>query len=127
VIIGIGTDIVGIVRMAQNVERFGERFAQRILTDDELAEYRETAGKAQFLAKRFAAKEAAVKAMGTGFRHGVGPGQVGVDHEPGGRPVLVFRGAARRHLEEMAVNVVHLSIADERDTAVAFVVLERRD
>jgi holo-[acyl-carrier protein] synthase len=126
VIYGIGTDIVGIARMALNVERFGERFAARILTKDELAEYRQTAGKAQFLAKRFAAKEAAVKAMGTGFRRGVSPGQIGVAHEPGGRPVLVFQGVARQRLDELGVIAAHLSIADERDNAVAFVALERR-
>jgi holo-[acyl-carrier protein] synthase len=127
VIVGIGTDIVGVARMARNVERFGERFAQRILTEDELVEYRQTGGKAQFLAKRFAAKEAAVKAMGTGFRHGVSPNQIGVAHESGGRPILVFRGTARDYLDELGVSAAHLSISDERESAVAFVALERQE
>jgi len=71
VIYGIGTDIVAVPRLQVNLDRYGERFAARILTASEMAVFRETANKAHFLAKRFAAKEALVKALGTGFRDGL--------------------------------------------------------
>lgn len=125
-IVGIGTDIVRIARMERNLERFGLRFAQRILTPDELGEFARTVRPAHFLAKRFAAKEAAVKAFGTGFRDGVRPCHIGVGHDQLGRPHLKFVGPAAAARERMGPANDHLSIADERDYAVAFVTLSRK-
>ena len=123
-IFGIGTDIVRVARMQQDLDRFGERFAERILTEGELKEYRENANKANFLARRFAAKEAAVKALGTGFSQGVQLHDIEVIHDAQGKPLLEFRGRARDFLLERNVSIAHISLADEQDHAVAFVTLE---
>jgi holo-[acyl-carrier protein] synthase len=123
-IYGIGTDIVRVARMQEDIERFGERFAERILTSDELQEYRQNANKAGFLARRFAAKEAAAKALGTGFSQGVQIRDIEVAHDPQGKPVLSFSGRARQFMQEKGITVSHISLADEQDHAVAFVTLE---
>lgn len=122
-IFGIGTDIVRVARMQRNLDRFGERFAERILTPAEREDFRAVQGKAHFLAKRFAAKEAAVKAMGTGFAQGVSMQHIGVNHEPDGRPLLEFDGVALAFLQAHGINEIHISLADEEDHAVAFVTL----
>jgi holo-[acyl-carrier protein] synthase len=124
VIFGIGTDIVRVARMQRDIERFGEKFAERILTEAELTEYRQSAQRAHFLAKRFAAKEAAAKALGTGFSHGVQLRQIAVAHDVNGKPLLEFSGAALALVERHGIRVVHVSLADEADHAVAFVTLE---
>lgn len=126
-IYGVGTDIVAIARMEAALHRHGERLARRILMDGELAEYRERGGGGRFLAKRFAAKEAAAKALGLGFRDGFALRHVGVAHEAGGRPYLVWSGRGREILAERGVAEGFLSISDERDHAIAFVTLTRRD
>ncbi len=123
-IFGIGTDIVRVARMQQDIDRFGERFAERILTSDELREYRQNANKAGFLARRFAAKEAAAKALGTGFSQGVLIRDIEVTHDPQGKPMLSFSGGARQFMQEKGIVVSHISLADEQDHAVAFVTLE---
>ena len=93
-IFGIGTDIVRVGRMEQDLQRFGERFAERILTADEFEEFRLNAKPAHFLARRFAAKEAAAKAMGTGFANGLSWKHIGVTHDAAGKPILEFSGEA---------------------------------
>ncbi len=123
-IFGIGTDIVRVARMQQDLDRYGERFAARILTANELQEFRDNAGKANFLARRFAAKEAAVKALGTGFSNGVLLHDIEVAHDAQGKPLLQFHGRARELLQEKSIVVAHISLADEQDHAVAFVTLE---
>lgn len=123
-IFGIGTDIVRVGRMQADLERFGERFAERILTAEEMREFRGNASKANFLARRFAAKEAAVKAMGTGFSNGILLHDIEVKHDPQGKPLLTFHGRARQFLDEKRIIVAHISLADEQDNAVAFVTLE---
>lgn len=123
-IFGIGTDIVRVARMQQNIERFGEKFAERILTEHELAEYRQTTAKAHYLARRFAAKEAAAKAIGTGFSDGVRLQDIEVLHDANGKPRLEFRGRALELLRAHGVTVANVSLADEEDHAVAFVTLE---
>jgi holo-[acyl-carrier protein] synthase len=110
--------------MQKNLERFGERFAARILTDHEIEEFRRTSGKAHYLARRFAAKEAAAKAMGTGFAGGVGLRDIGVVHDENGKPMLEFSGRARELLHVNGVTAANVSLADEDDHAVAFVTLE---
>jgi holo-[acyl-carrier protein] synthase len=123
-IFGIGTDIVRVARMQQDLDRFGERFAERILTANEMQEFRRNSGKANFLARRFAAKEAAVKALGTGFSQGVQLHDIEVAHDEQGKPLLEFRGRAREYMREKSITISHISLADEQDHAVAFVTLE---
>ncbi|MDX9741560.1 MAG: holo-ACP synthase [Gammaproteobacteria bacterium] len=122
---GIGTDIVRVSRMEDSIRRHGERIAARILTAAELEEYRLSRLQARFLAKRFAAKEAMVKALGTGFSRGIGLRDVAVSHEPGGRPFLICTGTAQRACEAIGITATHLSLTDEAEYAVAFVVMER--
>ena len=123
-IFGIGTDIVRVARMQEDLDRFGERFAERILTTNELREYHQNNNKANFLARRFAAKEAAAKALGTGFSNGVQLHDIEVAHDSQGKPLLEFRGRARQFMQEKSIGVAHISLADELDHAVAFVTLE---
>ena len=122
-IFGIGTDIVRVDRMERNLQRFGEKFARRILSDLELSDFQQSGRPAHFLAKRFAAKEAAVKAMGTGFANGVGMKQISVDHDSSGKPELVMDGLAKEFLLTNNITRLYISIADEQDHAVAFVTL----
>ncbi len=122
-IFGIGTDIVNVGRMEKNLHEHGERFASRILTDDEFADYQRSASKAHFLARRFAAKEAAAKAMGIGFSEGLSLRHIGVGHDARGKPLLVFSEKAREFIDQHGIAGSHLSLADERDYAVAFVTL----
>lgn len=123
-IFGIGTDIVRVARMRDDLARFGDRFAERILTAGELQEFQQNPSKANFLARRFAAKEAAVKAMGTGFSDGVRLHDIEVTHDAHGKPVLAFHGRAREYLQEKNATIAHISLADELDNAVAFVTIE---
>ncbi|MCU0934939.1 MAG: holo-ACP synthase [Gammaproteobacteria bacterium] len=125
-ILGVGVDVVRVSRVQAAVDRFGVRFSRRILTGEELGDLPGPRRAAQFLAKRFAAKEALVKALGTGFRYGVGPRDIGVRHDPLGRPFLVFSPLAQGLLDARGVAESHLSLADEEDLAVAFVTLMRR-
>ncbi len=124
-IYGIGTDIVGVERMRHNLERYGHRFAERILTDDELKDFEAVVNHAHFLAKRFAAKEAVAKAMGTGFIDGLSLRHIGVTHDGLGKPVLVFSGKAEEFILREKIVSSHISLADETDYAVAFVTLGR--
>ncbi len=120
---GIGTDIVRVARMRRSLERFGPRFAARILTDAELAEFGRHPRQAHFLAKRFAAKEAAAKAMGIGFRNGLRLRDIGVIHDGNGKPLLEFFGYAQTFIREQQITDIHVSLADEEGYAVAFVTL----
>jgi len=127
-IFGIGTDIVKIKRMRENQDKYGDRFAKRVLSDTEFSEYGKKANdnmKASFLAKRFAAKEAAVKAMGTGFTNGISMKHVTVENNQNGKPTLKLSGVAEKIADESGVTHTHLSIADESDYAVAYVVMEK--
>ncbi len=122
-IAGIGTDIVSVERVAAALERHGARFAERVLTEGELAGFQRANAGPGFLARRFAAKEAAVKALGTGVACGIGLRDLEVLHDARGRPLLEFHGAARSRAASLNVVERHLSISDERGYAVAFVVL----
>lgn len=122
-IYGIGTDIVRVARMQSNIERYGDKFVERILTDAEQEDYAKEARKAHFLAKRFAAKEAAAKAMGTGFSNGLALRHIGVTHDPAGKPQLEFTGYAADFVREKGIIRALVSLADEEDHAVAFVTL----
>ncbi len=122
-IFGIGTDIVRIQRMQDNIDKFGDKFAERILSEEELSEYRQYAEPSRLLAKRFAAKEAASKAMGTGFRDGVTLKQIYITHNKLGKPILNFSDMAGKYLQENGITESHVSISDEQDYAVAYVTL----
>jgi len=121
---GIGTDIVEFSRIERMWQRHGQRFAARILSAGELSELEGHAAPARLLAKRFAAKEAFAKAVGSGLRHPVSLQRIGVAHDGLGRPVLTFDELLRTHLAQLGINGHHLSISDERGMVVAFVVLE---
>lgn len=123
-IFGIGTDIVECARIEQMFARYGERFAQRVLSERELPELHGHAQPARLLAKRFAAKEALAKAVGSGLRHPVSLRRISVAHDRLGKPVLQFDELLRNHLAQLGINGHHLSISDERNMIVAFVVLE---
>lgn len=125
-IYGIGTDIVAVARMARALERHGERFAARILATTEMAAYRSAVHPARFLAKRFAAKEAAAKAIGTGFSQGLSLHDISVANDAAGKPLLHFSGRALDLLEARSIGEGFLSLADEHDYAVAYVILLRR-
>lgn len=123
-IFGIGTDIVQVSRMEDNLAKHGKRFAERILTDVEMERYSAHVKPAQFLAKRFAAKEAAAKAFGTGFRDGLSLHHIVVLNDENGRPSLQFSGMAEELAQKSGVNRSHLSLSDEPNYAIAFVILE---
>jgi len=125
VIHGIGTDIISIDRIRASLEWFGERFARRVLTEAEFVEYRDSRHPERFIAKRFAAKEAVVKALGLGFQGGLTLNLIGVTHDPYGRPEIVYQGRALERVREMAITDSLLSISDEQDYAVAFAILVR--
>ncbi len=122
-IFGIGTDIVHVVRMEKSLKRFGEKFPKRILTENELADYQKEKKRANFLARRFAAKEATVKAMGMGFSGGLGWRQIGVNHDDKGKPLLEFNGFASEFVRNNGIVETHVSLADEDEYAVAVVAL----
>ena len=122
-IYGIGTDIVHVNRMHENLDKYGDKFARRILTESEFNEFKEKQNQAAFLAKRFAAKEATAKAMGTGFSGGLSLHHIGVEHDDAGKPILAFLDVAEKFVKEKKIKQTHLSLADERDYAVAFVTL----
>ncbi len=123
-IFGIGTDIVRVDRMTENLKKYGDKFARRILSEHEFKEYVNKKNQAHFLAKRFAAKEAAAKAMGTGFISGLKFSDISVEHDELGKPFLVYSGRATEFVNEKSIKESYLSIADELDHAVAFVTLE---
>lgn len=123
-IFGIGTDIVAYARIEALHQRYGERFAQRILSPSEMAELAGNSHPARLLMKRFAAKEALAKAAGSGIRHPVSMTQMTVTHDERGKPGFVFAAELAAYFKKLGVTHHHLSISDERDVAVAFVVLE---
>lgn len=123
-IFGIGTDIAALARIESLHLRYGERFARRILSETEMAEFFKHAHPARLLMKRFAAKEALAKALGTGLRHPVSMTQMTVTHDELGKPSFVFSLQLFDYIVQFGIERHHLSISDERDMAVAFVILE---
>jgi holo-[acyl-carrier protein] synthase len=123
-IIGIGTDLCEIGRVQRALDRHGERFARKILVNDELDRFRRHRKPAAYLAKRFAAKEAFSKAMGTGIHFPVNWHNVSVENGRSGKPVLRFSEPLEVLLNSRGVTATHLSLTDEVGMACAFVVLE---
>jgi holo-[acyl-carrier protein] synthase len=130
-IIGIGSDLCNIERIQGSLDRFGERFVNRVFTDLERAKAeRRVLTRAGTYAKRFAAKEAFSKAVGTGFKMGVFMKDIGVSNLPSGAPTLVLTGGAKARLDALtppghAVDV-HLTMTDDHPWAQAFVILYAR-
>jgi len=124
VIFGIGTDIVDYARIEAMWVRYGVRFAERILSERELPSFKSIPHAARLLAKRFAAKEAFAKAVGSGLRDPVSLRRISIVHDGLGKPVLQFDAVLRTHLAQLGISAHHLSISDERNMIVAFVVLE---
>ena len=123
-IFGVGTDIVEIERIRKALERWGERFAERILCAPELSRFKRHKQPAAYLAKRFAAKEAFTKALGTGIKAPANWHGVWVANLPSGKPVLEYTPDLKALLEKKQISQSHLSLADERGMAVATVILE---
>ncbi len=127
-IIGIGSDLIDIRRVEQTLERFGERFTNRCFTEIEKAKSDRRKERAASYAKRFAAKEACSKALGTGLAQGVFWKDMGVVNLPGGKPTMALTGGAAKRLEAMMpenhVPAIHLTITDDFPLAQAFVIIE---
>jgi holo-[acyl-carrier protein] synthase len=124
-IYGIGTDLVEPSRIARLLEKYGERFAKRLLTNEEWPDYIKSAQPAMFLAKRFAAKEALSKAIGTGMRYPVSLTHIGIIHDDLGKPYFTFHPALSALFMNKGITRHHLSISDELNLACAFVILEK--
>jgi holo-[acyl-carrier protein] synthase len=128
VIIGLGSDLIDIRRVERSLERFGDRFVQRVFTEIEQAKSDRRKERAASYAKRFAAKEACSKALGTGLRNGVFWRDMGVANLPSGKPTMVLTGGALRQLESMMpqghMPMIHLTITDDWPLAQAFVIIE---
>ena len=127
-IIGLGSDLSDIRRIQNSLDRFGERFTQRVFTDIERARSDRKADRAASYAKRFAAKEACAKALGTGIRRGVFWRDMGVSNLPSGAPTMALTGGALERLQEITPDghraVIHLSLTDDHPYAQAFVIIE---
>ncbi|ACQ68830.1 holo-ACP synthase [Candidatus Williamhamiltonella defendens] len=123
-ILGMGTDIVEIARVQAIIARSGDKLAHRILTPLELSEYQQHQQPVRFIAKRFAAKEAAAKALGTGFRNGLELRHFQVIHDELGKPHLLVSDKANEMAVRLSVKSWHLSISDERHYAIALVIVE---
>jgi len=127
-ILGLGNDVIDIRRIEETLARFGPRFIDRIFTDVEIAKSEKRAQRAASYAKRFAAKEACSKALGTGFRKGVFWKDMGVVNEPSGKPTMVLTGGARAQLDTLVPPGykprIHLTITDDFPYAHAVVMIE---
>lgn len=127
-IIGLGSDLIDIRRVARTLERYGTRFTKRVFTDIEQAKSDRRRERAASYAKRFAAKEACAKALGTGLSRGVFWRDMGVVNQPGGKPTMKLTGGAAQRLTAMAPEGhemrIHLTITDDFPLAQAFVIIE---
>lgn len=124
-IYGIGADLVNIKRIEEALFRFGDRFLHRILNAEEVAACAQSSQPARFLAKRFAAKEAFSKAFGTGIGEDVGWHDVSVSHDALGKPLIHPSPSLREKMHLRQITHTHISITDETEQALAFVVLEK--
>ena len=123
-IVGTGIDIAEVDRIAASIERFGMRFLERVFTAEEIRYCESKANKAERYAGRFAAKEAAMKAIGTGWSRGVTWQDVEVKRPPRGRPTMAFHGKAAEFFQQLGAARAHLSITHTKDSAMAQVILE---
>ncbi len=123
-ICGLGIDIAQVSRVERVYHLYGSRFARRVLAPGELEAFATSRNPVRFLAMRFAAKEAASKALGTGFRQGVSLRQIEVWHEASGKPHLRLHGAANARAASLGVHSMSISLTDEQEYAAAVVIFE---
>lgn len=123
-IVGTGIDIAEVPRIRQSIERFGKRFLERIYTQGEMNYCDSKANRVERYAARFAAKEAAMKALGTGWNHGVRWRDCEVIRKPGGRPTMHFHGKAGEFAAKLGVRNIALSLTHTEEQAMAQVILE---
>jgi holo-[acyl-carrier protein] synthase len=123
-IVGTGIDIADVPRIAASIARFGDRFLRRIFTEGEIHYCDKKANRVERYAARFAAKEAAMKAIGTGWNHGVTWRDVEVSRLPGGRPTITFHGKAAEFATKLGTRHIALSLTHTADHAIAQVILE---
>ena len=122
-IFGIGVDVLEVKRIGETLEKYGEHFVERLLMPEERVQLATTQRRVRFLAMRFAAKEAIVKAMGTGFSHGVWIRDVGVVQNAWGKPEVVFSQRGERVRKGLGVGEGHVTLTDEAGLVVAVAVL----
>ena len=121
---GLGTDIVEIERIKTHIERVGDRLAKRVLTSEEMNKYLSHSQPERFLAKRFSAKEAAAKALGTGIGRGVSFQHIHISNDENGAPLIHFTDGAAGRMTHLQARSAHISIADEKHYAVSTVIIE---
>ena len=124
-IYGVGTDLVELSRVQATYDRFGEHFVRRLLMDEERALFEKNKWPVRFLAMRFAAKEATVKAMGTGFANGVWIRDIGIVNSPWGRPEIIWSERGRAVCDELGIGAGHVSLTDDAGLILAFAVVMR--
>lgn len=124
-ILGIGTDIVDISRIERVHNKHPKTFSERILHTNELKVLKDHNSPHTFIAKRFSAKEATAKALGTGIAHGVAFKDIEVSNDENGQPILILHGATLKIAEEKGLKHCHISLSDEKDYAIAYVTLEK--
>ncbi len=125
-IFGVGTDIVELSRIQATYDRFGEHFVDRLLMDEERELFIDNKWPVRFLAMRFAAKEATVKAMGTGFRHGMWIRDVGVVSNDRGRPLVIYSERGQGVCDKLGIGAGHVSLTDDAGLIIAFAVVEKK-
>jgi holo-[acyl-carrier protein] synthase len=123
-IVGTGVDIVEVPRVAATLARFGERFLNRVFTEAEIRYCDSKLNRAERYAARFAAKEAGLKAIGTGLRGGISWRELEISREPGGRPTLAFHGTAAKYAAQLGARRTSLSLSHTEQHAIAHVILE---
>ena len=123
-VVGTGIDIAEVPRLEQTIQRFGQRFLHRVFTEAEIRYCESKANRVERYAARFAAKEAAMKAIGTGWNHGVAWRDVEVCRQPGGRPTMEFHGKAAEFAARLGAAHVALSLSHTAQYAIAQVILE---
>lgn len=122
-IFGVGTDIVELSRIQETYDRFGNRFVDRLLMDEERELFERSKWPVRFLAMRFAGKEAVVKAMGTGFAHGVWVADIGIINNEWGKPLVIWSARGKAVCERMGIGEGHVSLSDDAGLILAFAVV----
>jgi holo-[acyl-carrier protein] synthase len=122
-IFGVGTDILKVERVGAVYERYGERFVRHLLMPAEHQDFKQTKNPVRFLSMRFAAKEAIVKALGTGFAHGMWLRDAGVVHDPRGKPEIIFSPRGQQVCQTFGVGGGHITLSDEAGLIVAVAIL----
>jgi len=120
--VGIGVDMVDKRRISSLHERYGLKFARRILSEAEFRDYQRVKDKVSFLAKRFSAKEAISKVLGTGVGQGIRFSELSVEHDAKGKPLAVLSGRAQQIMKELQIDSILLSTSDEKEQAISFAV-----